>query len=148
MTLIECLCDPNLFGRHFKGKSWGAWKTFLRVLFAAAPEGDDLALYRELTGRANWPSAPFSESVLIVGRRGGKSRILALIATYLAVMRDYGPHLAAGEVATIAVLAADRNQARAIFRFMLGFLRSSPLFEQLIVRRDSRGDRAVESGDD
>jgi hypothetical protein len=137
MTLIECLCDLNLFGRHFRNASWSAWKVFLRALFAESSDAGDLEVYRELTGRAAWPGSPFSESVLIVGRRGGKSRILALIATYLAVMRDHGPHLAAGEVATIAVLAMDRGQARAIFRFVLGFLRSSPLFEELIVRRDS-----------
>ena len=45
--------------------------------------------------------------------RGGKSlRTWALIAVYLACFRDYGPHLAAGEVATIGVLAVDKGQAR------------------------------------
>jgi hypothetical protein len=137
MTLLEALRDPNLFGRHFRHSSWAAWKVFLAALFAEGAQAGDLEVYRRLTGRAAWPTAAFAEAVLIVGRRGGKSRILALIATYLAVMRDYSPYLAAGEVATIAVLAADRNQARAIFRFVLGFLQSSPLFEQLIVRRDA-----------
>ena len=47
------------------------------------------------------------------------------------------PHLAAGEVATIGVLAVDKGQARAIFRFVLGLLRAVPMLEPLIVRRDS-----------
>jgi hypothetical protein len=135
MTLAQALLDQNLFGRHFKSSSWAAWRSFLAALFAEAP--CDLALFQACTGRSLWPAAPFTEAVTIVGRRGGKSRILALIAAYLATMRDYGPHLAAGEVATIAVLAADRSQARSIFRFVLGFLRSAPLLDQLIVRRDS-----------
>jgi hypothetical protein len=137
MTLAECLRDPNLFGRHFRGASWAAWKTFLAALFAENPRGLDLATYRAMTGRTAWPASPFTEAALIVGRRGGKSRILALIATFLACFRDYAPYLAPGEVATIAVLAADRNQARAIFRFVSGLLRAVPLLQPLIVRSDA-----------
>jgi hypothetical protein len=137
MTLAECLRDPNLFGRHFRGASWAAWKTFLAALFAENPRGPDLATYRAMTGRAAWPASPFTEAALIVGRRGGKSRILALIATFLACFRDYAPYLAPGEVATIAVLAADRNQARAIFRFVSGLLRAVPLLQPLIIRSDA-----------
>ena len=44
---------------------------------------------------------------------------------------------AAGEVATIGVLAVDKGQARAIFRFVLGLLKAVPMLEPLIVRRDS-----------
>ena len=53
---------------------------------------------------------PFTEAAVIVGRRGGKSRILALIAVYLACFRDYAPYLAPGEVATIGVLAVDKGR--------------------------------------
>jgi hypothetical protein len=134
MTLPEAMRDPNLFGRHFKGASWAAWRVFIAALSGGV---GDFATYAACTGRTVWPSSPFTEAVTIVGRRGGKSRILALIAAFLATLKDYGPYLAAGEVATIAVLAADRSQARSIFRFVLGFLRSAPLLDQLIVRRDA-----------
>ena len=137
MTLLEALRDRNLFGKHFKGQSWKAWRVFLAALFAEAPVGDDLAVYRACTGRETWPQAPFTEAALIVGRRGGKSRTLALIAVFLACFKDYGPFLAPGEVATIAVLAADRSQARAIFRFCLGLLRAVPLLAPMISRSDA-----------
>jgi hypothetical protein len=55
---------------------------------------------------------------------------LALIAVYLACFRDYRPYLAPGEVATIAVLAANRSQARVIFRFVLGLIKATPLLER------------------
>jgi hypothetical protein len=74
---------------------------------------------------------------VIVGRRGGKSRTLALIAVYLACFRSYEQFLAPGEVATIGVLAVDKEQARAIFRFVLGLLKAVPMLEPLIVRRDA-----------
>jgi hypothetical protein len=137
MTLLECLRDPNLFGRFFRGKSWRVWRSFLAALFAEGARGDDLEHYRFCTGRETWPASPFTEAALVVGRRGGKSRVLALIPVFLACFRDYGPYLAPGEVATIAVLAADRSQARVIFRFVLGLLKAVPLLEQLIVRSDA-----------
>jgi hypothetical protein len=137
MTLLEALRDANLFGRHFRGPSWKAWRVFLAALFAEPPQVGDIDLYRVLTGRTAWPKAPFVEAALIVGRRGGKSRTLALIAVFLACFRDYGPYLAPGEVATVAILAADRSQARAIFRFCLGLLKAVPLIEPMIVRSDA-----------
>ena len=80
-----------------------------------------------------WPSTAFSEAALIVGRRGGKSRTLATIAVYLACIRDYAPYLAPGEKATIAVIAADRDQARAIFHFVSGLLKAVPLLRKMVV---------------
>ena len=137
ISLGRALADPNLFARHFRNKSWAGWKTFLRALFAEPPGPDDLEIYRARTGRTAWPAAAFAEAAVIVGRRGGKSRILALIAVYLAAFRDYAPFLAPGEVATIGVLAVDKGQARAIFRFVIGLLRAVPMLEPLIVKRDT-----------
>jgi hypothetical protein len=137
MTLLECLRDRNLFARHFRGESWRGWRVFLAALFAEAPRDGDLEIYQACTARNLWPASPSREAVLIVGRRGGKSRILALVAVFLACFRDYAPYLAAGEMATVAVLAVDRDQARAIFRFVLGLLEAVPLLAPLIVRRDA-----------
>ena len=115
--------------------SWDGWKGLLAALFALpAPDMAPPRLMALFTGRAKPPGAPFTEAALIVGRRGGKSRILALVAVYLAVFRDYVPHLAAGELATIAVLAAaNRSQARSIFRFASGLLKGVPLFARMIL---------------
>ena len=65
-----------------------------------ADDAQQLELYRQCTGRATPPSAPFSEVYLCCGRRAGKSFALALIATFLATFRDYRPHLQPGERAT------------------------------------------------
>jgi hypothetical protein len=92
-----------------------------------------LALFRHHTGRTTPPTTPFREAALVIGRRGGKSRVLALIAVFLACFRDYRPHLAAGELATIAVIAADRRQARVIMRYTMGLLRAVPLLAAMIV---------------
>jgi phage terminase large subunit-like protein len=133
VNILQALDDPHLFAPHFVGSSWAAWKGFLAALFAlSAPDGTAEA-YGACTGRTKPPGAPFTEAALIVGRRGGKSRILALIAVYLAIFRDYTQHLAAGEVATIAVLAANRPQARSIFRYISGLLKAIPLFKPMVL---------------
>ena len=130
MNLIEALDHRQLFGPYFRGSTWQAWRVFLAALFALPMSDAERAVYTGHTGRTDLPTTPFKEAALVVGRRGGKSRVLALVATYLATFHGYSPHLAPGEVATIAVIAADRRQARVIFRYILGLLREvRPLAE-------------------
>ena len=131
-TIIEALDDPALFAPFFMGNTWRVWRTFLAALFGLPMDDDQLELYRAYTGRIAAPVALFIQAALIIGRRGGKSRILALIAVFLACFRDYSPHLAPGEAATIAIIAANRAQARSIFRFTIGLLRAVPMLAALI----------------
>lgn len=131
-TILDALDDPDLFAPHFRGDTWDAWRAFLAALYGLPMSDAQLALYRHHTGRQEPPTAAFREAALICGRRGGKSRALALIATFLATVPDYSDHLAPGEVATVAVIAADRRQARGIFRFISGLLRHTALLAPLI----------------
>ena len=56
----------------------------------------------------------------MIGRRGGKSFILATIAVFLACFKDWRSYLGPGERATIMIIARDRRQARVIKRFVSG----------------------------
>ena len=132
MNILAALDDPELFAPHFRGGSWRAWRAFLAALFALPMDDDALALFQAHTGRQDAPTVPFKEAALVIGRRGGKSRVLALIAVFLATFRDYAPHLAPGEVATVAVIAADRRQARSIFRFATGLLKAVPMLAAMV----------------
>ena len=137
MNIIEAMDDPALFGPSFKGPSWAAWRAYLAALFALPMTDEALEIYRRYTGRTVAPCEPSFESAISTGRRGGKSRILALIACYLATMRDYEPHLSPGEVATVAVLAANRAQARSIFRYTAGLMATVPMLKALITDQTS-----------
>lgn len=132
-NIARAMDNPDLFAPHFAGPSWDTWRAFIAALFAAPMTDEQIGLYRTYTGRTTAPTTPFTEAALIVGRRGGKSRVLALIAVALATMRDYSPYLAAGEVATIGVLAQTTKQGRSIFRFVLGLLKEIPSLTPLIV---------------
>ncbi|MDF3625777.1 hypothetical protein [Brytella acorum] len=132
MNIVQAMRDPNLFGPHFTGDTWGAWEAFLDALFALPMSETALTLYRQHTGRTAPPAEAFVMAALICGRRAGKSRILGLIATYLSAFRDYTPYLAPGEVATVAVIASDRKQARTIFRYISGALASVPMLARMV----------------
>ncbi len=69
----------------------------------------------------------------MIGRRSGKSLILAVIATYLACFFDWAPYLTAGERASIVIIAADRRQATVIFKYLRAFL-SVPLLKGMVSR--------------
>jgi hypothetical protein len=131
-TIIDALDDPLLFAPHFKGSSWESWKAFLAALFGLRLSQPHLDAFRRCTGRFAAPEASFTEAAVIVGRRGGKSIVLALVAVYLACFRDYRRHLAPGEMATIAVVAANRAQARSIFRYISGLLKAVPFLARMV----------------
>ena len=80
------------------------------------------------------PEEPATEAWMVVGRRGGKNFILALIAVYLAAFRDWRPHLAPGEWGTVMVIASDRRQARVTMRYVKGLLENVPMLARLVVR--------------
>lgn len=130
--LIAALDDPELFAPLFPRVTWGAWRAFMGALFGLPLDDEAAALYRYHTGRATLPDRPFREAALIIGRRGGKSRALALIAVYLACFIDFHPYVAPGEVATIAIIAADRRQARVLLRYVVGTLQAVPMLAALI----------------
>jgi hypothetical protein len=91
-----------------------------------------LAIYRQHTGRTAAPTQPSHEAWLVIGRRGGKSFILATIAVYLASFFDWRPYLGPGEVGTIMIIARDRRQARVIKRFVSGLLHEVPMLRRTI----------------
>jgi len=131
-TIISALDAPELFGSLFRGASWARWRVFLKALFGLPLTAGELEIFRHHTGRQMPPTGPFREAALVIGRRGGKSRILGLIAAYLSVFIDYSPHLAAGEVPVVAIIAADRRQARVLLRYVLGALKASPILADMV----------------
>ena len=132
LTILDAMGDPVIFGPWFEGKNWGAWRVFLKAIFGLKLTREELHLHDRCTGRQNPPEAPARESWVVVGRRGGKSIIAALVAVFLACFRDYRGILAPGERGTIMVIAADRRQARVVFRYIAGFLSAVPMLARMI----------------
>ena len=133
LTAIE---DENLFGSWFAGQdSWAAWKAFLAALFALPMTAEQLKTYRLCTGRKSPPKKVASEAWLCIGRRGGKSFMLAVIACYLACFKDFRHKLAPGERGTVMIIASDRKQARVIMRYVTALLTEIPMLNSMVERQ-------------
>jgi hypothetical protein len=133
VTILEALDDPELFGPAFPApRTWTAWRAFLAALFALPMSPAEAACYARHTGRTAPPAAPAREAWVVVGRRGGKSRVAALVAVYLAAFRSYAALLAPGEQGTLPIIAADRRQARTVLRYVRGLLTGAPMLARLI----------------
>jgi hypothetical protein len=123
MNILAALDDRNLLGASIRDPdSWKPWKGLLAAAFGLPLSSDELALYRGCTGRAVPPGAPAAYLWLVIGRRGGKSFAMALIAVYLAVFRDWRKYLSPGERAIVLLVAADREQAKILHRYCQGVL--------------------------
>lgn len=139
LDLLHAMRDPRLFAKFFPDlDSWIAWRALIGSAFGLPLSGDELAIFKRCTGRDAPPLEQVRELVLVVGRRGGKSRALALIATWLSSFVDYRPYLDPGERGCVQVMAADRDQARIILRYVKAFFKL-PMLSRLIERETQWG---------
>ncbi|MFT3792088.1 MAG: terminase family protein [Rudaea sp.] len=139
VSILDAIADPKLFGPWFARGDWTAWRAFLAALFGLPMDADMLAIYQRHTGRTSAPTSAFGEAWLVCGRRAGKSFVMALCAVWLACFRTYRQHLQPGEVATIAVLAADRKQARTIMRYVTGMVQGIPMVKRIVKSETAEG---------
>jgi hypothetical protein len=135
MNIIGAINNPQLFKSCFRElDTWSAWLTLLKAVFGLEMDDKELFLYSECTGgRKKAPVKAIKELWAIVGRRGGKSFICAVVATYLALFYDFKKYLSPGERGTIQIIAADRSQAQVILNYIKGILESSPVFSQYVL---------------
>jgi hypothetical protein len=114
-NIIEAIRNPKLFGslpRFKKLDTWAAWLVVLKAIFGLSMTDDDLAIFNRHTGRSAPSAGGSKETYLIIGRRGGKSFISALITCFIACFIDFKPFITVGETLVVMCLAKDKDQAR------------------------------------
>jgi hypothetical protein len=133
MNIVEAIHDPKLFRPCFQDlATWEAWFVAAKALFGLQMNRHERRLFQKYTGRTQQPEKAFKEFWAIIGRRGGKSYIAAVIACYLALFHNYRQYLSPGERGVIQIVAVDRYQAQVIFRYIVAILHSNPVFAQYI----------------
>jgi hypothetical protein len=138
LNILQATADPKLFGRWFKNRdTWSAWFAFLAALFALPMTPEQLATYRQCTGRTDPPGERVTEAWLVCGRRAGKSFILSLTAVFLAAFFNWKPYLSPGESGFIMIIAADRRQAKVIFKYCRALLTEIPMLAKLVKRENA-----------
>jgi hypothetical protein len=137
ISLRKSLADKNLLGTTLAGDSWAPWRTLLIASMGEPLSEDERSVFTSLTGRAQEPEARVEEFVGVIGRRGGKSRAISVIATYLSGLCQH-PNLVPGERGVLLVIAPDQRQADIVLDYIEANFRGSPILRQLIEARTAR----------
>lgn len=133
MDIIELIHNEKAFKPLFRDLStWKNWIVCLKAIFGLPMDRREMSRYRKFTGRKKRVIKAFREVFLIIGRRGGKSFISALIAVYLAVFKDWRTRLGPGERGYIMCIASDRKQAGVVFNYIREILRL-PIFKGMVI---------------
>src|SRR5579859_3346327 len=96
ISLREALSDPALLGSVLSGDSWRAWKILLIAAMGESLTSDERIVFKQFTGRDHEPGQRVEELAIVAGRRGGKSRAISVLATYLSGLCQH-PALVPGE---------------------------------------------------
>ena len=135
MHILDAINDDKLLGRFFKDKStWLNWLVIFKGIFGLPMAEWEFARWTKLTGRTSRLPRLFLEIFLLIGRRGGKSFMVSILAVFKAVFFDYSPYLAPGEMATILIIAVDQTQAKIILRYVKAIIAAVPMFRAKLVR--------------
>jgi hypothetical protein len=138
LSLRAALDDDQLLGAVLSGESWEAWRTLLIAAMGEPLTAQERALFKDLTGgREQEPNQRVEELAAIVGRRGGKSRAISVLATYISALCEH-PALVRGERGVLLIIAPDIKQAEIVLDYVEANFRASPILSQLIENRRER----------
>jgi hypothetical protein len=137
ITMRAALADEQLFAGEFGGASWLGWRALLCAMLGEKLNDEERAIFRALTGREREPLQKVQEFWGAIGRRGGKSRAIALLVTYLATLVDHRANLSLGERGVVLVMAQNTRQARVIFSYVVGLLEGVPALRGQMANKTS-----------
>jgi hypothetical protein len=135
VPLREALSDPNLLGTAIAGDSWSSWRTLLIAAMGEELREDEREIFSQLTGREREPLQRVDQFAAVIGRRGGKSRAMATLATYIAGLCDHRDALVPGERGVLLCVALDQRVAKIILDYAEASFERSPILKQLIASR-------------
>jgi hypothetical protein len=134
ITLRHALNDPALIGNVLAGDSWATWRALLIASMGEPLNPKELATFQRVTGRTEPPAARVEEAAFIIGRRGGKDRAAATLATYIAGLCEH-PELAPGERGIVLVIAPDTKQSAVTLGYITAIFEQSPILRRLIANQ-------------
>ena len=139
-SLRRALSDPKLLGSALSGDSWQVLRVVLIAAMGEALSDDERVIFKQLTGRDHEPGERVDELAAVVGRRGGKSRALATLAVYIAVLCQH--RLAPGERGIVLIVAQNgKRAARVVLHYAEACFDAAPTLAALVV---SRSDSVIE----
>ena len=135
VPLRAALSDPNLLGTAIAGDSWRSWRALLIAAMGEELSEDEREIFTKLTGREREPLQRIDQFAAVIGRRGGKSKAIATVATYIAGLCDHRDALVPGERGVLLCVALDQRVAKIILDYAEACFERSPILKQLIANR-------------
>ena len=131
LSIDAALRDRNLLSAALDDfVTWRTWLVMLRAAFGLPLDNEERQVFAQVAGNRAPPGRRVRELWCIVGRRGGKSRMAAALAVFLALFTRHT--LAQGERGMVLVLAASVEQAKVVFSYAKAFITSSPVLAKEI----------------
>lgn len=122
-SIVEAITSPSFFGPAFKkSETWRRWLVLFKAIYALPLDDEEMEIFRTCTGRQTVLQNGYREVYCVAGRRSGKTRMGAALATYEALWGDWQQYLAKGERAYIFLFAVDKLQASTAFNYVRGLL--------------------------
>jgi len=145
MNIIEAISDRKLFRDYLQGKadnlnSWSRWGVILRLIYGLPVSEKWESFVREVTGRdlSSFSRREFNTSLILTGRRSGKSKISALVAAFEASFSGKEDLLSKGELGLVSVISPTRFQSQVVKSYIRGIY-ESPMLEAEIVKEHRDG---------
>jgi hypothetical protein len=135
ISIRKSLSDKQLLGGTLAGDSWSAWRVLLIAAMGEKLTDAERETFTALTGRQREPGQRVEEFCAVVGRRGGKSRAMAVLAAYVAGLCKH--KLVKGETGIVLLIAPDQKQAKVSLDYCHGVFEESEILKQLISHKSS-----------
>lgn len=137
VSMREALDDPELFGTLLTGDSWLPWRVLLMAMLGEDLSYDERQIFAQLTQRGHEPLRTVEEFWGVVGRRGGKTRAMSVLAAYLASLCDWSDSLVRGERGRLIYTAYNQKQSSIAFDYTKAIFTDFELFRNMVQRTPS-----------
>ena len=146
MNIVQAIRDPNLFRPYLADKdgsisTWARWMCCLRAIHGLPLRKKwQKRLVKQCTGRNadRLPRAGADVSLILTGRRSGKSKIAAVVGAYEASLSGKEKSLSKGEMGMVAVISPTRLQSQIVKKYLRSIY-DTPLLSQEIIQEDKEG---------
>ncbi|HEY1599801.1 MAG TPA: hypothetical protein VGG64_09380 [Pirellulales bacterium] len=145
MNIVEAIQDGDLFRPFLADKdgsvsTWRNWQVALRAIYGMSiRKPRSLGLLKRCTGRTQLAKGGYSKSLIITGRRSGKSRCAAIIGAYEACLAGHESKLAKGEQGYVAICSPTKAQSQIVQKYLKAIFKSSPLLAKEVVDESPLG---------
>ena len=136
ISILDALADRQLLGASpaFADLStWKPWLVLLAAIFGLPLDAEGVTLFCKATGRDSYAPRPggWPETVCIVGRQAGKTRIASALVTFVAAMAERSRD---GELYALLLAQDWRAAIRASFSYISSLLDSSSILRRMKTR--------------